>query len=357
MRTTYIYLFFLMFSFHFPHPLSSKTEDVDFINRRGGRWFFPVPWPNLSANTELCCCAACSDHGIKRCDREPHRTDRIGNHPLDLAGACARRAIEKRIGRESDRQPTPSAETNRNASTHALGTKAQSHDIAQISPPGSPRDGALEISMNKRNRNLPGIVVAVEDGQRRLIATRALGPGASASIITEVPIVSAPANIAPAYQAWSMVREILADARKFKWARKAHFAATPQPWDTEDQAFAHEIESKYGVATQTVQLLYFAVAANHIAFWDEQGRLAGTGLFDTLCFTNHSCAPNADVTPIPGRRGTALRAIKAIAPGEEITWNYFSPTDFSRVAFTDRQRLIQDVFRFQCGCLRCQRRP
>jgi hypothetical protein len=214
----------------------------------------------------------------------------------------------------------------------------------------------LDISMNKRNRNLPGIVVAVEEGQRRLIATRAFEPGTSALIITEVPIVSAPANIAPAYQAWSMVREILADARKFKWARKAHFAATPQPWDTEDQAFAHEIASEYGVATQTVQLLYFAVAANHIAFWDEQGRLAGTGLFETLCFTNHSCAPNADVTPIAGRRGTALRATEAIAPGEEITWNYFSPTDFSRLAFTDRQRLIQDVFRFQCRCVRCRHR-
>lgn len=280
----------------------------------------------------------------------------MARHPMDLAEACVSRAIEKRFGRESDRHPIPSAETNRNASTHALGTKAQSHGIAQISPSRSPRDGALEISMNKRNRNLPGIVVAVEEGQRRLIATRAFEPGTSALIITEVPIVSAPANIAPAYQAWSMVREILADARKLKWARKSHFAATPQPWDTEDQAFAHEIESEYGVAAQTVQLLYFAVAANHIAFWDEKGRLAGTGLFDTLCFTNHSRAPNADVAPIAGRRGPALRAIQAIAPGEEITWNYFSPTDISVLAFADRQRLIQYVFRFQCGCLRCQRR-
>jgi hypothetical protein len=264
--------------------------------------------------------------------------------------------VQSPTGRKSDRQPTASAETNRNASTHVLGTKAQSHGIAQIPHAGSPTDGELAINMNKRNRNLPGIVVTVEEGQRRLVATRAFAPGANALIITEAPIVSAPANIAPAYQAWSMVRGMLADARKLKWARKADFAATPQPWDTEDQAFAQEIESEYGVATQTVQLLYFAVSANHIAFWDEKGRLAGTGLFNTLCFTNHSCAPNADVTPIAGRRGTALRAIKAIAPGEEITWNYFSPTDFSRAAFTDRQRLIQDVFRFRCRCLTCQRR-
>ena len=55
--------------------------------------------------------------------------------------------------------------------------------------------------MNKRNRNLPGIVVTVEEGQRRLVATRAFAPGANALIITEAPIVSAPANIAPAYQA------------------------------------------------------------------------------------------------------------------------------------------------------------
>ena len=210
--------------------------------------------------------------------------------------------------------------------------------------------------MNKRNRNLPGAVVTLEDGQRGLIAKRSFRPDANAWIFSEAPIVSAPANLAPAYQAWSMVREILVDARKLKWARKAHFATTPQPWDAEDQAFAQEIESRYGVATRTVQLLYFAVAANHIAFWDEKGRLAGTGLFDTLCFTNHSCAPNADVTPITGRRGTALRAIKAIAPGEEITWNYLSPTDISALAFADRQRRIQEIFGFRCQCVRCRHR-
>ena len=210
--------------------------------------------------------------------------------------------------------------------------------------------------MNIRNGHLHGAVVTLEDGQRRLVATRSFSPDADELILHETPVIWAPQRFFPAYRAWLIVRQIVDDPAKLRWIAEKHFAITPQPWDAEDQSFAQEIQSIRGVDPQTAQALYFSVATNHLAFWDEKGRLAGTGLFDTLCFTNHSCAPNADVTPIAGRRGTALRAIEVIAPGEEITWNYFSPTDFSRVAFTDRQRLILDVFRFRCQCVRCRHR-
>jgi hypothetical protein len=210
--------------------------------------------------------------------------------------------------------------------------------------------------MNIRNRHLHGAVAALEDGQRRLVATRSFSPDADELILHETPVIWAPQRFFPAYRAWLIARQIVDDPAKLRWIAEKHFAITPQPWDAEDQSFAQEIQSIRGVDPQTAQALYFSVATNHLAFWDETGRLAGTGLFDTLCYTNHSCAPNADVTPITGRRGTALRAIKAIAPGEEITWNYFSPTDISVLAFADRQRLIQDVFRFRCQCVRCRHR-
>ena len=149
---------------------------------------------------------------------------------------------------------------------------------------------------------------------------------------------------------------MLEDPAKLRWMKEKDFAATPQVWDAEDQTFAQEILSVCGVDPQTTQTLYFSVATNHMAFWDETGRKAGSGLFETLCFTNHSCAPNAEVTSIVGRRGTALRAIRAITPGAEITWDYFSPNDFSMLPFADRQQFIQETYGFRCHCVRCRRR-
>ena len=210
--------------------------------------------------------------------------------------------------------------------------------------------------MNKSNTDLSGVMVKLEDGQRRLVATRSFSPDADEFILHETPVIWAPQRYYPGYRAWLIVRQIVDDPAKLRWITEKHFAITPQPWDAEDRSFAQEVQSVRGIDPQTTQALYFSVATNHMAFWDEKGRNIGSGLFETLCFTNHSCAPNVEVTPISGRRGTAVRAIRAIAPGEEITWNYLSPTDISVLALTDRQRLIQEIFRFQCRCVRCQRR-
>lgn len=210
--------------------------------------------------------------------------------------------------------------------------------------------------MNQPNSDQSGVIVKLDDGQRRLVATRSFQPGAEELILHEPPVIWASEGFFPAYRAWLIVRQMLEDPAKLRWMKEKDFAATPQAWDAEDQTFAQEILSVCGVDPQTTQTLYFSVATNHMAFWDETGRKAGSGLFETLCYTNHSCAPNAEVTPIAGRHGTALRAITAIAPGEEITWDYFSPNDFSMVPFADRQQFIQETYGFRCHCVRCRHR-
>ena len=47
--------------------------------------------------------------------------------------------------------------------------------------------------------------------------------------------------------------------------------------------------------------------------------LAPIGAFDGIDFANHSCRPNAEVV-----RGVVLATTRAIAGGEEITWDYRS---------------------------------
>lgn len=165
----------------------------------------------------------------------------------------------------------------------------------------------------------------------------------------------APNQYLGSYRAWMIVQQIAEDQAKRDWVIAKNFLRTAQVWDEQDQSFAEKLKRVCGMEIQAVRDLYFSVATNHMGFWDGRGYIGGSGLFETLCFTNHSCAPNATVTPLSGRRGTALRAISAIKPGDEITWNYFYPNDFSRLPVADRRHLAEMEFGFVCQCVRCQR--
>ncbi len=208
--------------------------------------------------------------------------------------------------------------------------------------------------MFKSGNHQPGVIVKRENGQRRLVATQPFAPDADRLILHEAPVISAPEPYAPSYRAWLMVCQILVEPVKLRWFTGKHFAVTRQPWDAEDQSFAKQIQAACGSDPPATQALYFSVVTNHLAFWDASGAKVGSGLFETLCFTNHSCAPNSMTAPLIGHLGTALFAIKPIAPGEEITWNYLSSIDISRLPFFDRQKWIQEEFQFQCQCIRCR---
>ncbi len=58
-------------------------------------------------------------------------------------------------------------------------------------------------------------------------------------------------------------------------------------------------------------------------------------------YANHSCRPNAESHQINGRK-VILRAIKAIKPGEEITWNY------------GRDYFLNVITPSGCKCVKCR---
>lgn len=175
-------------------------------------------------------------------------------------------------------------------------------------------------------------------------------------MISEAPVMLAPISLAPSYRAWSMVWSIAAQPEKLRWFSNASFKRTPQIWDAEDAKIANAIAHECGVDQQLVQDMYFRVATNHLGFFDEAGHRAGSALYETLCFSNHSCTPNTVPTPPASSvRGTALRALKSIYAGDEITWNYTWPGDLALLSKKKRQRLIYEAFRFHCQCPRCRR--
>lgn len=358
MRKTRIYLFLPLILSHVPHPHVAKTEVVDFINCRGCRWFFPTLWPNLSANAELFVVVVLR---IASGNLNP------GTEVLRYLKRMTSAARAKRRGARAfydspiglTRVPMPGEDPSRDPARCIHALHLQRPDIPADSRIGRrvlpPSNTTLETQMKRSDSAQSGVMVQLDRGQRRLIATKPFSPDLDVLILHEAPVISAPQRLLPAYRAWLIVRQIIEDPAKRKWMTERNFSVTRQTWDTEDQSFAQEIHSVCGIDPQTTQELYFSVATNHAAYWDEDGIKAGSGLFETLCFTNHSCAPNAAVGPLAHHRGTALVAIKPIAPGEEITWDYFSPNDISTLGFSDRQQLIRETYGFQCQCDRCLR--
>jgi len=108
--------------------------------------------------------------------------------------------------------------------------------------------------MNKPSNDRSGVIVKLEDGQRRLVATRAFSPDLEELILHEAPVISAPQHFYPGYRAWLIVRQILEDPAKLRWITGKHFAITPQAWDAQDHSFAQKILSVCGVDPQTTLL-------------------------------------------------------------------------------------------------------
>lgn len=67
-----------------------------------------------------------------------------------------------------------------------------------------------------------------------------------------------------------------------------------------------------------------------------------------IALINHSCDPNC-VAVFDGLR-CAIRSIRPIAAGEEITIPYIEIGDETSV----RQKELKDAFFFKCNCSRCE---
>jgi hypothetical protein len=65
-------------------------------------------------------------------------------------------------------------------------------------------------------------------------------------------------------------------------------------------------------------------------------------------YTNHSCAPNAEV--VPDCDGLVhLQALRAIAPGEELRFSYVD----RGAPWAQRQSVLLQHYGFECRCSRC----
>ncbi|KAI0045236.1 SET domain-containing protein, partial [Auriscalpium vulgare] len=70
------------------------------------------------------------------------------------------------------------------------------------------------------------------------------------------------------------------------------------------------------------------------------------GVFNDMSRVNHSCSPNAvyrwDLELFAGE----LRALRAIAPGEEITITYLDTC----LPYAARQQILREKYSFTCTC-------
>ncbi len=210
-------------------------------------------------------------------------------------------------------------------------------------------------AMTQSTRKARCAVNVLAEGGRRLVATRPINPGRD--VISEAPVISAPSTLDGRDRTWAMVRALLADAEKMTWLTQAGFRPVERAWDKEDESIARGIARDYGADALQVQDLYLRIAINQTACFDEAGQLAAFGLYATICFARHSCAPNTMLMAPRSRvSGAALRAFHPIAAGDEITWNYAWPRDLSMVSYAERQRLLYQLFGFRCRCIRCRDR-
>jgi hypothetical protein len=196
-------------------------------------------------------------------------------------------------------------------------------------------------------------VETMADGSKRIIATRSIERGAI--LLIDTPIIHA-IERAASYRAWSMVRQLLADHDRLKWFLQMLFSTTPQRWDSEDDENSIKLEKTYSIDRNTIRYLYFTVATNHVCYFDASSEIAGSGLYETLCFFNHSCAPNSAPASVAGvsDRHAALCATQRIRSNDEITFSYANAVTLTSQSTEDRREKLKLLFGFFCRCVLCE---
>jgi hypothetical protein len=112
---------------------------------------------------------------------------------------------------------------------------------------------------------------------------------------------------------------------------------------------------KHRKSRRFVHDLYLGVGTNNIGILDEDLLLRGYGVFPILSRSDHSCEPNAELTPANWRAGeAALSAKREIRAGEPLTWSYFQEAEFIPQDWATRNYHLVDVHRFACRCPRCE---
>jgi hypothetical protein len=106
------------------------------------------------------------------------------------------------------------------------------------------------------------------------------------------------------------------------------------------------------VPASSMRDLILKVKCNALGFPFSREQTLGWAVHGAVCMVNHSCMPNSAVTQSPLGE-LELRAVRPIAPSDEVTISYIHVPDFKGNPL-GRRRTLLEQYRFLCRCPLCE---
>lgn len=192
-------------------------------------------------------------------------------------------------------------------------------------------------------------------GGMQLCATAPIAAGEE--ILREKPLVAvASSDLELGSAAWDLTHRLIADTR----LRDAYYAWQVRSLDShehsrQDREIERLMAKRYGTPQPMVGKLHAGVSAFHVGYGPGEGRHQGYGLYQAIGRANHSCDPSAELVVVDSASGEqAIRAIKDLQPGQEITRTYIDDaTGFLGRNFLVRNVTLVSRMGFACRCPRC----
>jgi len=78
----------------------------------------------------------------------------------------------------------------------------------------------------------------------------------------------------------------------------------------------------------------------------------GTGLYELQSRINHSCSPNVEIQFVEGNARLSVKAVRDIAPGEELHISYIQCCELERSRHSRQKHLLENYL-FDCWCVKC----
>lgn len=190
--------------------------------------------------------------------------------------------------------------------------------------------------------------------EHQLVAGRNLAAGEL--ILVEKPVVQIPVGrYRYGTYVWDLIDKLLSDKALLAQYTRCQLLGSQLLMDQEDEAMESFMVQKHGKSRRFIHDLYLGVGTNNLGILDEERLLRGYGVFPVLSRADHSCEPNAELTPANWRAGeAALSAKRDIRAGEPLTWSYFREAEFLPHDWVTRNYSLVNVFRFACRCPRCE---
>jgi hypothetical protein len=190
--------------------------------------------------------------------------------------------------------------------------------------------------------------------EHQLVAGRNLAAGEL--ILCEQPVVQVPVGY---YEfgtyVWDILDKLLSNKVLLAQYTRYQLLGSQLLLDPEDRAMEDFMVQKHRKSRRFVHELYLSIGTNNIGFIDEGYLVRGYGLFPALSRTDHSCDPNAKLTPANWRVGeVGLSAKRDILAGEPLTWSYFREAEFLPLDWATRNYNLVNLYRFACRCPRCE---